>query len=207
MRKGELLALHWNDIDFDQKLLQVRRTVTYLPAAQGEKHSFQETQPKTRSSRRSISLPQFVIDVLHQHRSRQLEMRLQEREHWQDHGLVFCSRKGTYYGITTLARQFKRLLRKAGLPSMRFHNLRHSAATILLSMGVHPKVVQELLGHSTIRMTMDLYSHALPGLQREAMNTSHQLFCMEQKEVIQDVEVLLSRLLSKGCVNRVKMHF
>ena len=89
---------------------------------------------------------------------------------WREHDLVFCNRFGSYLEPKYLLSRFHRLLRDAGLPDMRFHNLRHSAATFLLTMGVHPKVVQELLGHSGISMTLDIYSHAFPSLQEEAMN-------------------------------------
>ncbi len=90
---------------------------------------------------------------------------------WQEHDYVFCTSIGTHIHPTTdMLEQLNALLEKADLPHIRFHDLRHSAATLLLSQGVHPKVVQELLGHSTINMTMDVYSHVLPSMQQEAIN-------------------------------------
>ena len=164
MRKGELLSLKWQDINFDDKSLQVRRTVGKF------KGGYKESEPKTTSSRRKIMLPQFVIDALKQHRVRQLEAHLKASTAWVERDLVFCNINGEYFPFTSLDDLFHDLLEEAGLPYMRFHDLRHSAATILLTMGVHPKLVQELLGHSQIRMTLDTYSHVLPSMQREAMN-------------------------------------
>ncbi len=90
--------------------------------------------------------------------------------------MVFCNIYGGYLDPAHLRQRFDKLLKEAGLPDVRFHDLRHSAATILLSMGVHPKVVQEILGHSQIGMTMDTYSHVLPSMQQEAMRKLDDLF-------------------------------
>jgi integrase len=176
MRRGELLALRWSDIHFETARLQVQRTVSYVHPDQVHKHAYVETDPKTASSRRSISLPQFVLDALKQHRKRQLERRLNLGEKWQEHDLVFCNTFGGHYGLSVLFKEFKQLLKLAGLPNMRFHDLRHSAATILLLMGVHPKIVQEILGHSNVSITLNVYSHVLPSLQREAMDQLDKRF-------------------------------
>ena len=111
-----------------------------------------------------------------QHRIQQLERRLQVGTAWVDRDLVFCDVVGDYFPLSSLEYMFQALLKRAGLPHIPFHNLRHSAATILLTMGVHPKVVQELLGHSQISMTMDTYSHVLPSMQQEAMNKLNEAF-------------------------------
>jgi integrase len=137
---------------------------------------YKEQEPKTAKSRRKITLPHFVIEALKQHRVRQLEARLKAGKAWTEKDLVFCDKQGGYIFPNTLSYQFSSLLQAAGLPKIRFHDLRHSAATILLSMGVHPKVVQELLGHSSINMTVDTYSHILPSMQQEAMNKLDDLF-------------------------------
>jgi integrase len=171
MRRGEMLGLRWQDINFETMSLQVRRTVGF-----GKNHKYIENEPKTSSGRRRIVLPQFVIDALKQHRLRQVERRLQVGEAWIDRDLVFCNMVGDYFTLSSLASMFQRLLKKAVLPHMRFHDLRHSSATILLTMGVHPKVVQELLGHSQISMTMDTYSHVLPSMQQEAMKKLDEAF-------------------------------
>jgi integrase len=170
MRKGELLSLRWEDVNMDNMSLQVRRTVAKY------KGGYVESEPKTAGSRRKIILPQFVIDALKQHRVYQLEARLKMGDAWVDSDLLFCNLNGDYYPFATLDQQFKALLKKAGLPPIRFHDLRHSAATLLLTMEVHPKVVQELLGHSQIRMTLDTYSHVLPSMQQEAMKKLESIF-------------------------------
>jgi integrase len=163
MRRGELLALRWNDVDFAKKVIYVRRTVGRVAG-----HGYVETEPKTRSSRRKIVLPNEVFEVLMAHRERQGQMRIKAGVKWQEQGLVFCNRYGEFmvdWWYTSSV--FHKLLAKAGLPELRFHDLRHSMATILLAAGVHPKVVQERLGHSTIAMTMDTYSHVLPSMQED----------------------------------------
>ena len=116
-------------------------------------------------------LPTFALEALKQHRIRQLEAKLKAGTQWQDHDYVFCTSVGTHLNPTRdVLDQLKGLLTKAGLPEIRFHDLRHSSATMLLSMGVHPKIVQELLGHSQISITLDIYSHVLPTIHQEAMS-------------------------------------
>ncbi len=169
MRLGELLGLKWQDIN--DGTLQVRRTLNYV-----NKVGFKEAVPKTEKSRRNIILPAFVVEELRQHRIRQLEERLKAGEAWQEHDLVICTVTGEYMSPGDISSKLLRsILQKAGLPRIRFHDLRHCSATLLLSMGVHPKVVQELLGHSQISMTMDIYSHVLPTMQKEAMEKINTL--------------------------------
>ncbi|HEU5378169.1 MAG TPA: tyrosine-type recombinase/integrase [Ktedonobacteraceae bacterium] len=164
MRRGELLGLKWADIDLIQGALQIRRTLDYMAH-----YGYVESEPKTKSGKRGIMLPSFVVEALKQHRIQQLEQRLKVGEAWQEGDYVFTSLEGGPLNPRYLLKLFDQLLERAGLPHMRFHDLRHSAATLLLSMGVNPKIVQEILGHSTISMTMDVYSHVLPSMQREAM--------------------------------------
>lgn len=121
-------------------------------------------------------LPQFVLDALKKHRAQQDEIRLQAGPTWQEHNLVFTTDTGGFVEGTHLNRRFKQLLKEAGLPDMRFHDLRHSAATILLGKGVHPKLVQELLGHSQMSITRDRYSHVLPSMQRDMMKGLDDLY-------------------------------
>ena len=171
MRRGELLGLRWQDIDFTNRSLYIRRTANYYP---GFGHV--ENEPKTLRSRRKVVLPQFVIETLKRHRVTQDELRQKVGSAWHDYDLVFCNTLGSYQETQYLGDLLRALLKEAGLPPIRFHDLRHSAATIMLSMGVHPKVVQELLGHSNISMTMDTYSHVLPSMQQEAMDRLNDLF-------------------------------
>ena len=171
MRLGEILALHWNDISSEEKTLQVLHTVDYI---QG--YGFVESEPKTENSRRTLAIPQIALDTLKQHRTAQLAIRLQAGTAWQEQGLVFTNEHGGYLGRTRVHAIFRKLLKQAGLPPMRFHDLRHSAATILLSMGVNAKVVQEILGHANISTTLGIYGHVLPSMQRDAMDGMDDLF-------------------------------
>jgi integrase len=172
MRRGEMLALRWQDINWSDSSLQVQRTVNRY----GRGHGYVVSEPKTTKGRRRITLPAFVLDMLKQHKAHQLEARLKAGPAWQDQGLVFCNDVGGFLRPNGVGKQFQRLVKAAGLPHMRFHDLRHSAATILLAMRVNPKVIQELLGHSQIRITLDIYSHALPDMQEEAMQKMDDLF-------------------------------
>ena len=163
LRRGEMLALRWRDVDFEDGSVQVRRTVDYIPH-----YGYVENEAKTTRGQRKVMLPSFVMNTLQVHRLQQQEMRNKVGSDWVEKDLVFCGLNGDYFNPNYLLRMFKKVLIDAGLPHMRIHDLRHSAATILLIMGVHPKVVQEILGHSTISMTMDTYSHVLPTMQKEA---------------------------------------
>ncbi len=162
MRRGEILALRWSDINLEEGSIQVKRTVDYITH-----YGYIETEPKTAKGRRKILLSSFVVEMLNAHRLAQMEERYKAGDKWIDKNLVFCGLLGDFFNPNYLLRVFKKILEDAGLPRMRFHDLRHSAATILLSMNVHPKVVQEMLGHSTINMTLDTYSHVLPSMQKD----------------------------------------
>jgi len=170
MRRGELLGLKWQDLDLEQGTLQVRRILTRIPSKLPGR-GFEEAEPKTDKGRRRITLAPFATEALKQHRLRQREAKLKAGPGWQDHDYVFCTSIGTHLNPTRdVLDVLKSLLGKAGLPSIRFHDLRHSCATMLLGMEVHPKIVQEILGHSQISMTLDIYSHVLPTMQEEAMS-------------------------------------
>ncbi|GER86309.1 site-specific integrase [Dictyobacter vulcani] len=172
MRQGELLGLKWADLSSDMKKLQVRRTVARIGRL-----GFVVDEPKTVKSRRNIYLTDIAVDTLKLHRIHQHEQRLQMGAAWNDQDWVFCNQLGNPLEASNIMRRsFKPLLQKAGLPMIRFHDLRHSAATLLLTMDIHPKIVQELLGHSTITMTLDTYSHVLPSLQAQAVTRLNGLF-------------------------------
>jgi integrase len=164
MRRGEMLALRWADVDLKGRWVQVCRTVDYVTG-----HGYVETEPKTAAGRRVIALPFFVAGMLERHRDRQREARKQAGNAWQDRDLVFTNGRGGYVSPMYLLALFNKALAEAGLPHMRFHDLRHSAVTLLVGMGVPLKVVQEIVGHSDITMTADIYAHVLPAMQRDAM--------------------------------------
>lgn len=155
MRLGELLGLHWPDVDFENGVVIVRQALSEA----GKRFAIGE--PKTVKSRRRIELPEFAIAALRDHRKRMIA------EDMPATGHVFCNRRGGPIRRSNFHRQqFKPLLTKAGLPSIRFHDLRHTHATLLLRNGTHIKIAQERLGHSSIKLTLDTYSHVLPGMQR-----------------------------------------
>src|SRR3712207_4198005 len=165
LRQGELLGLRWEDVDLEAGTLQVRRTLTTT------KGGPRFTAPKTAKSRRSIKLTAGAVDALRRHHDRQFEESTRLAGLWQDYGLVFATTRGTSFNPSNLtSRSFKPLLKRVGLPDIRFHDLRHTCATLLLSKGVHPKLVQELLGHATIAITLDTYSHVLPGMGDQTAN-------------------------------------
>ena len=170
-RQGEILALRWHDVDLEQRTLQIRRTVARL-----QRLGYVETEPKTVKGIRHIVLPEIVVDVLRRQYIYQNEARLKSGVYWQDRDLVFSNKDGGYLDPTKILPKFKALLKAAGLPDIRFHDLRHTAATILLEKNVHPKVVKERLGHSRISMTMDTYSHVLPSLKHEATDKLNDVF-------------------------------
>ncbi|MBV8136617.1 MAG: site-specific integrase [Deltaproteobacteria bacterium] len=163
LRRGELLALKWEDLDFDEGTLRVRRALS-RSCTQGIVIS----EPKTAHGRRVVRLSQGIVGILKAHRKQQFEQRLSVGPRWQDCGYVFTTSIGTSIDPRHLSDDFARVTAKSGLRKIRFHDLRHSSATIALSQGVHPKIVSEMLGHSRISLTLDVYSHSLPTLQSEA---------------------------------------
>lgn len=159
LRRGELLGLKWADIDFGAGVLQVRR--------QYERDGAFST-PKA-SSQRRLDLAPAEVSALEIQRAAQGRNRERYGDRYVDQDLVFATHQGRPLMHRNVFREFKRLLRKAGLPEIRFHDLRHTNATLVLGQGAHPKVVQERLGHSQVGITLNTYSHVLPGLGREAI--------------------------------------
>jgi integrase len=158
MRQGELLGLRWQDVDLKRRRLQLVR------------------QLKNRQSRRAVLLPALAATALVDHRARQAAEREQQGGCWEEHGLVFPNTVGRALNPDNLRqRSFFPLLARAGLPRIRFHDLRHSCATLLLSEGVHPKIVSDLLGHSQIGITLDLYSHVTATMQAVAAEAMGRL--------------------------------
>ncbi len=157
LRRGELQGLRWEDVELESATLQVRRTLSE------PKGGYVFEAPKSGKGR-NIRLTQRAVTALREHRRRQPEERMEHGALWQDHGLVFASGIGTPLLGGNLNRSFKATLRRAGLPEIRFHDLRHSCATLLLRQGVNPKFVQELLGHADISLTLNVYSHVLPDM-------------------------------------------
>jgi integrase len=160
LRRGELLALRWDDADLERGTLRVGRSLTR------EKGRYLMGDTKNKKGRRRVNLTPRTVAVLKAHRKRQLEERVRLAGLFEDRGLVFSTQTGAIVSPENLVkRSFKPLLKRTGLPERtRFHDLRHTCATILLGRGVHPKIVQELLGHATVAMTLDTYSYYLPSM-------------------------------------------
>ena len=175
MRRGELLALKWADIDLDASFLQVRATVRHKKRADGGGYALEA--PKTAKSMRRIKLAEIACAALHRQKARDAAMRLAAGADWHDEGLVFPDTHGwAQRGNHILQRKFQPLLKRVGLPLIRLHDLRHTAATLLLRQSINPKIVSEMLGHTTVAMTLDVYSHVLPDMQDTATQAMDKLF-------------------------------
>jgi integrase len=161
LRRGELLGLKWDDVDLDNQVLSVKRS----RVAAG--YAVSEGTPKSGRGRR-VDLDPETVAVLRRHRARQLQERMAWGEAWQDTGLVFTREDGDGLHPHTVSQAFDRRVRNSDLPVIRFHDLRHTHATLMLGADVHPKVVQERLGHASIQITLDTYSHVMPGMQADA---------------------------------------
>ena len=164
LRMGELLAVSWDDVDTERGKLTVRLSLQQLP---GQKATLRK--PKSAGSQRTIPLGPTATRLLSQARRRQLRQRLAAGPAYEEGGLVFSTALGTPLGANNVRRILQGMLARAGVREIRFHDLRHTHATLLLMRGVHPKIVAERLGHANIAITLDTYSHVLPNLQEEAV--------------------------------------
>lgn len=163
LRKGELMGLKIEDIDLDAKTIYIRR------AAQRQKgKGIVEVEPKTKASESPLALPDVLIPILRSH----LEMLKEERGYskWKERGLLFPTTVGSYISTENLSRHFKAVLSRAGLPDIRFHDLRRSTATLLASMGVPARVTMEILRHTQIATTLNIYADVVPEANRAALN-------------------------------------
>jgi integrase len=162
LRRGELLGLTWRDADLDASRLRVVQALVVVGA------ELRLSPPKRESSVRSIALDPTTVEVLHRWRNRQREERLAWGPAYNDQDLVFSREDGSPINPDWLTRRFASLVGRVDVPSIRLHDLRHTHATLALQANVHPKVVAERLGHSSVMITLDTYSHAIPSLQAEA---------------------------------------
>jgi integrase len=170
LRRGELLGLRWDDIDLDSRQLHVRRALQRIEG------KLRMVEPKTHTSRRSVVLPQLAVRALREHRKRQNRERLRLGEAWQEHGLVFASSIGTPIEPRNINRRWDELRVRVGLDWLRLHDLRHACATFLLAAGVPSRTIMEVLGHSEIGVTMNVYAHVLPELRQEAADAIDHVF-------------------------------
>jgi len=170
MRRGEILALRWSDIASDLSLAHVRRSIQ--PTTEGLVFE----QPKTKRSRRAVVLPAFLGPYLAAQRATQADRKQTLGAAWHENDLVIDRGDGRPRNPDTLSSGWAIFVRKRGLPPVRFHDLRHAHATLMLSKGVHPKIVSERLGHASIGITLDTYSHVLPAMQQEAAAAFDEIF-------------------------------
>lgn len=163
MRPEEYLALQWSDMDLERGTAQIRRALVRL------KKSWSFETPKTPRSRRTISPPPSLLKKLAAHKRKQAEERLRLGSAWHNHDLIFCGEQGMPHTIPNLTyRYFRPILEKAELRRIRLYDSRHTCATLLVAANEHPKVVSERLGHASVTLTLDTYSHVLPSMQQAA---------------------------------------
>jgi integrase len=163
LRRSELAGLRWCDVDLDMATLSVQQTLQQLVTGE-----YVTGQPKSAKSRRLVDLPPSLALVLRQHREEQERYRDMLGTSLKETDLVFSQPDGSPVRPDTLTWTFRRVAERLGLPTARFHDLRHTHATLMLAQNVHPKIVRERLGHSSIAVTLDTYSHVVPGLQKRA---------------------------------------
>jgi len=162
MRRGEALGLRWEDVDLEAGRLSVRRALIPNGAV------VVISEPKTARGRRSVALDPETVEVLKRQAGQQLADQLKKGDEWSDSGLVFTKEDGAAWHPEVVSRFFRGTVKRSRLPEIRLHDLRHTHATLALRAGIHPKVVSERLGHATIAITLDTYSHAVPAMQEEA---------------------------------------
>lgn len=163
LRRGELLGLRWADVDLEHQTISVSRSLHRL-AGQG----LMVTEPKTRRSRRLVTLPPTAVKVVAALKTERVDHCVGLGITWSENNYVFSHKNGGPLSPDTVTHAFNRLVKRTEIPHVRFHDLRHTHATLMLKQGVNPKIVCERLGHSSVTITMDTYSHVLPGMQEKA---------------------------------------
>jgi integrase len=169
MRRGEVLALRWHDIDFDRSTITIRRSLAEVG------WDLQFTDVKTRTARRTINVSRQALDALRRHRDAAEKAAADSGDAFDAKGLVFAGPDGGPIHPEYVTRAFDRLVARHGMPRIRFHDLRHTHATLLLRAGVPLKVVSERLGHASPGFTLNVYQHVLPGMQAEAAEVFERL--------------------------------
>ena len=165
LRRGEILALRWQDLDLATGRAVISRSL------EDTQDGLRVKSPKTERGRRTVVLPGYTLDALRSHKAQQAAKRLAAGPVYQDNDLICARGDGTFWAPDAFSTAFAALVRGSKMMHFRFHDLRHTHATQLLRQGVHPKIVSERLGHSNIGITLDTYSHVLPGMQEDAVAT------------------------------------
>jgi integrase len=197
MRRGEILALKWSDVDLLGSQICVNRSVQHLRDG-----SYVYTEPKTAKSRRPIALTPSTAQLLKEYHDRQKWNRIILDKPLTNDNLVFSTLEGKPLRPNTVSRAWQILAARAGVKVIRFHDARHSHASIFLKLGVHPKIVQERLGHSTIAITLDMYSHVAPGLQETAARRFDEAFDVRYNGMAK--ESISNPLAKRDYVNRAR---
>ena len=175
-REGELLGLEWTDFDFEKGTVTILRQLQRIKRKGEKKSRLELVQTKTEGSDRRIRVPQIVLERVLAHRTRQEEERQLAGSAWRETGMVFTAHKGTFLEPRNMLREYYRLRDRAHLPKIRFHDLRHSAATILKMAGISDGAIQKLLGHASVRTTQDVYMHLTPGGETQAADKMDEIF-------------------------------
>jgi integrase len=180
LRRGEAVGLRWADVDLNSGTLRTKKQIQRLrikdPEPDGPKTKLQHVSLKTKRSKRGLTLPKLTVEALRVHRKQQLAERLDAGKDWQEHGLVFTTRKGTPIEPRNLNRTLEAVCRAAKLSPTRLHDLRHTCASLLLAAGEDPRVIMEILGHSKIGVTMDIYAHVMQQAKTNAASHMDNLF-------------------------------
>ena len=176
LRRSELLALRWSEVDLDRPTLSVVAGLHRLP-----RQGLILLPTKTSRSRRQISLTDEVVGVLHQIRGQQMVQKIAPGSAWEDTGFVFTKPNGTPLDPERVSKEFSKVVKTAKIPKIRFHDLRHTHASLMLKAGVGPKAISELLGHASISITMDVYAHLIPGILEEAAQKFSNLLAAPRK--------------------------
>lgn len=172
MRQGEIMGLRWKDIDFENQIIYVRQTLTQTARI--------KAGAKNNASIRNVHIPVKLIEELKLHKKRIIEEKKYYQRDYQDHGLIICTRDGRPMIPRNLRKEFYHLTEKLGLPKIRFHDLRHTHATMLIQQNVNVKLISERLGHTDIQTTLNTYSHVLPNMQREVADKLDEIFSEER---------------------------
>lgn len=179
MRRGEALGLRWRDIDWKNGAANIVQTVI-LDKANGGTAAIQQ-RTKTQSGSRPVKLTAATLEALTEHRDRQAFARKAAGELWHVNDLIVCTSLGTPINPRNVTRSFERLVKAAGVPLIRVHDMRHGAATMLLRAGMNPKIVSERLGHSKVSITLDIYSHVIEGMQDQAAAAMDAIVSRDRK--------------------------
>ncbi|MEP7354261.1 MAG: site-specific integrase [Acidobacteriota bacterium] len=187
MREGELFGLKWSDLDFSRSRLTVNHSLAHTKRRKGEPgERFSLKGPKTMGSRRTIEIPDISVAALQRHVKRQEEEKHAAGDAWKEDDFVFTSKRGTPLDPGNALHRFQNLLKTHGLPKVRFYDLRHTHASLLIAEGVHAKKIAERLGHSSIKLTMDTYGHLFDGSDRESAERMDRLFAPPVVQPISD---------------------